>query len=247
MATATTFEETKNYDSFMTTGSAPEALEVSPDVRLLESLEAQRAPFFAHGLRSDSTTRLEYVSDRGVPHFPLTYTRHSVVERRFVILRGGRSADDTSRFLELDETESDHTIQGSSNLPAPTAERTIILVDGLLRDWAINAIHGRLSLHEATLAFSEGFDGIRPSPDTLKNAENLVRAAVEKCARADIDVDDNTGSLAFDLRLSDGALLFAEIEVSGKLNADLFDDKGEEAIWVQHFPNPSFSDLMDVL
>ena len=245
MATAITFEETKNYDPFATTGLA---LEGVPKVAWLESVETQKAPSYTFGMSSDSTC-IGYGLDRRVPHPLLTDTQPSVAERwGFYLRRGGGDTDETSGFVKLDATESSHTVHGLANLFARIAERTVILeVKTPTSVRLSDATCDRLSLHDATLAFSEGFEGIRPSRNTLENAESLVRAAISKCARADIDVDDSTGSLAFDLRLRDGTLLFAEIDIFGELNADLFDDKGEEAIWVKHFPNPSFSDLMDIL
>lgn len=245
MATAITFEETKNYNPFMTTGAI---LESVPEVDWRELMEAQRAPFSTFGTSLDSIYLERGLGPR-VPHPLLTDTQPGVAEWwGFYLRRGGGDTDETSRFLELDATELSRTTHGAASLFARIAERTVILeVKTPTSVRLSDATWDRLSLHDATLAFSEGFEGIRPSRNTLENAENLVRAAVAKCARADIDVDDNTGSLAFDLRLSDGTLLFAEIDIFGKLDADLFNDKGEEPIWVKHFPNPSFGDLMDIL
>ena len=245
MATAITFEEAKNYNPFMTTGAIQESV---PEVDWRELMKTQRASSSAFGTSLDSTC-LECGLARRVPHPLLTDTQPSVGEQwGFYLRRGGGDTDETSGFVKLDSTELSRATHGAPSLFARIAERTVILEVKTPPSARLSvATWDRLSLHDATLAFSEGFEGIRPSRNTLANAENLVRAAVAKCARADIDVDDNTGSLAFDLRLSDGTLLFAEIDISGELNADLFDDKGEEAIWVKHFPNPSFGDLMDIL
>lgn len=243
MATATTFEETKNNDSSMTMGSV---LEVVPEFGSRGLLEAQGASFAAFGMSSDSTN-LGYGLDRRVAQRFSTdpQLNANAVEWRFDLRRGGGDTDDTSRFFTIGATESGHTTHEPLDILARLIEGIVISeIKAPTSDWLSKVNRDRVPLHDATLAFSEGFDGVRPSPNTLENAERLVRAAIAKCARADIDVDDNTGSLAFDLRLSDGALLFAEVEISGKLNADMFNDEGEEAVWLKHFPNPSFSDLI---
>ena len=100
------------------------------------------------------------------------------------------------------------------------------------------------SLHATTLLFAEGFNDAKPSMTTLAKADRVVRAALEEAGRAEIDVDEVSGALSFDLRLSDGRLLLAELEIDGGLTADLFDDSGGEITWVKHFPNPSSRDLI---
>ena len=103
------------------------------------------------------------------------------------------------------------------------------------------------SLHAITLLFAEGFDDVKPSMTTLAKADRIVRAALETSGPSEIDVDDVSGALSFDLRLCDGRLLLAELEIDGGLTADLFDDRGEGVEWVTHFPNPSSRDLVDLL
>lgn len=243
MATATTFEETKNYDSSTTMGSV---LEFVPDFGSLGLLETQRDSFTVFGMSSDST-HLGYGFDRrAAPRFSSgPQLNANAVEWRFDLRRGGVDTDETPRFFTLNATESGHTTHTPLDLLARATARMVISeVKIPTSDWLSKANRDRAPLHDATLAFSEGFEGVRPSPNILQDADKLVRAAIAKCARADIDVDDNTGSLAFDLRLSDGALLFAEVDVFGKLNADMFDDEGGKAVWLEHFPNPSFSDLI---
>lgn len=80
------------------------------------------------------------------------------------------------------------------------------------------------TLHPAVQAFAEGVGNAQPAPDVVKAASRIAKAAIEKTIEPEISVDVD-GALSFDLRLANGLLLMAELDVHGGLDASIYDDK----------------------
>ena len=76
------------------------------------------------------------------------------------------------------------------------------------------------SPHPAVVEFAAGVEGcLPPAPEVAALGAELVQAASAKLGAVrppefSVDVD---GALAFDLRLNDGRLVFAELSVAGTL------------------------------
>ena len=64
---------------------------------------------------------------------------------------------------------------------------------------------------------------------------------LDKTVEPEITVDVD-GALSFDLRLSNGFLLLAELDSDGTLSAGIFDDG--QGILVEHFPQTTDSELI---
>lgn len=95
-------------------------------------------------------------------------------------------------------------------------------------------------------AFARGLDGVRPSGDVVDLAYRLVQVAKEKSDQPEITVDVD-GALSFDLRLSSGRLMFAELGVDGILDLTVLDDSGRETFVVRHLSPASESQFIKQL
>ena len=71
--------------------------------------------------------------------------------------------------------------------------------------------------------FAAGFDGKRPEPWVVEMASRIANAALVKTREPDVSFDDMEGSLSLDLRLFNGHLLLAELEVDGNIDASVYD------------------------
>ena len=80
--------------------------------------------------------------------------------------------------------------------------------------------------HPAVAEFAAGVDGYpRPERRVIETGAELVRAAAERLGAVrppEFSVDGD-GALAFDLRLNDGRLVFAELSVGGTLAFSVYD------------------------
>lgn len=73
--------------------------------------------------------------------------------------------------------------------------------------------------HPAVAEFAAGVEGCPPPPGVVEMGAKLVRAAAARLGAVrppEFSVDGD-GALAFDLRLNDGRLVFAELSVGGTL------------------------------
>ena len=61
------------------------------------------------------------------------------------------------------------------------------------------------------IGFSTGFEGKRPSSETIRVANQIVRTAKEQTLEYEMYVHDTDGALGFMLRLNNGLLLLAEL------------------------------------
>jgi hypothetical protein len=60
----------------------------------------------------------------------------------------------------------------------------------------------------------------------VKMAKRIAKAALDKTVEPEITVDVD-GALSFDLRLTDGSLVLAELEPNGALDASVYDRQGD--------------------
>lgn len=105
----------------------------------------------------------------------------------------------------------------------------------------INPVRLDSPAHPAIREFAAGIDGERPSPEVVEMAHKITLAAVDKTIEPEISVDVD-GALSFDLRLSNGLLLMAEIAIDGTLDAGIIDDK--QGSIVEHLRNPTADELV---
>ncbi len=94
--------------------------------------------------------------------------------------------------------------------------------------------------------FAQGLEGHVPRPEIVDLARRLVGVALGKTDEPEITVDVD-GALAFDLRLSSGELMFAELSLDGVLDLSVFDDSRPETCLVRHIPSASESEFVDQL
>ena len=65
--------------------------------------------------------------------------------------------------------------------------------------------------------------GAQPESWVVEMARSISKAAVDNTVQPDISVDPDDGELSFDLRLSDGRLVLADLENDGALDASVYD------------------------
>ena len=96
-------------------------------------------------------------------------------------------------------------------------------------------------LHPAVREFSDGLGGVRPADATIGVASRVAEAALAKTVEPEITVDVD-GALSFDLRLANGLLLLAELDLSGELDASIYDDR--KGILIKRLPHATESDVV---
>lgn len=72
--------------------------------------------------------------------------------------------------------------------------------------------------------------GAQPESWVVVMARSISKAAVDNTVQPDISVDPDDGELSFDLRLSDGRLVLADMEVDGSLDARVYDTENKPLI-----------------
>ena len=72
--------------------------------------------------------------------------------------------------------------------------------------------------------FAIGVDGVRPSVEVVSVAARIAQAALEHTVSPEITVDDEGGDIEFDLRLTDGLLVMANLFPDGTIDASVYDD-----------------------
>ena len=95
-------------------------------------------------------------------------------------------------------------------------------------------------LHPAVQAYAQGFGDMQPTRAAIVIASRIVLAALERTVEPEITVDVD-GALSFDLRLRNGLLVLAELDVWGELDASVYDDR--QGVLVQRLPQTTESDL----
>lgn len=94
--------------------------------------------------------------------------------------------------------------------------------------------------------FAAGLDGIIPSPETVAMAGRLARAAIANTVEPELAVDVD-GALSFDLRLNNGLLLLAELDLDGYFDASVYDDQNGPAVRVQRLPKATETQFLVLL
>lgn len=77
-------------------------------------------------------------------------------------------------------------------------------------------------------------------------ASVLVQEAQERTRDPEITIDVD-GALSFDLRLTSGLLMFAELTIEGALDITILDDRGRETLVVSHRSSASKSQFVEQL
>ena len=72
--------------------------------------------------------------------------------------------------------------------------------------------------------FANGVDGVRPSVEVVSAAARIAQAALEHTVSPEITVDDEDGDIEFDLRLTNGLLVMANLFPDGTIDASVYDD-----------------------
>ena len=73
--------------------------------------------------------------------------------------------------------------------------------------------------------FAAGLEGMRPTDAVVGMARRIARAAVDKTEEPEITVDVD-GALSFDIRLINGWLVLAELDLHGSIDASIYDRFG---------------------
>lgn len=92
----------------------------------------------------------------------------------------------------------------------------------------------------AVAEFTAGLDGKRPEPWVVEMAARIVSEASAKTVKYDISFDDEECALSFDLELSNGHLILAELWYDGSIDASVYDSEKRH---VKRMPEASESDL----
>ena len=102
--------------------------------------------------------------------------------------------------------------------------------------------------HPVVQEFALGIDGVLPSRDVVATAACIVVAALERTTEPEFSVDDD-GSLSFDLRLSNGLRLLAELPIDGTLDVGVYDDgdANQRVREVEYLPSATAEELIDLL
>ena len=109
---------------------------------------------------------------------------------------------------------------------------------------ALLAAYREIELPAIVREFAAGVDGVRPGRSVVDKADRLVQAALQGTAEPEFAVDVD-GALSFDLRLSNGLLLLAELSIAGNLDASVYDDAAGER--VQRLPRATEAQFMELL
>ena len=104
------------------------------------------------------------------------------------------------------------------------------------------------ALHPVVQEFADGVEGVVPVGDAVDMAVRLVRTAVGRLIEPEFSVDVD-GALFFDLRLTNGLLLFAELSPGGTLDVRVYDDSNARAELktVHRWPHATEEDFISLL
>ena len=94
--------------------------------------------------------------------------------------------------------------------------------------------------------FAAGLDGVIPSPEVVAMAGRLVKAASANTVEPEFAVDVD-GALSFDLRLNNGLLLLAELDLAGYFDASVYDDQTGKVVREQRLPHATEAQFLDLL
>ena len=91
-----------------------------------------------------------------------------------------------------------------------------------------------------------GLDGERPDNHVVDLADRLVQKTQAQTEEPEITIDVD-GALSFDLRLTSGLLMFAELAIDGTLDVTVLNDSGPGARLVKHLPAATEAAFVDQL
>lgn len=102
--------------------------------------------------------------------------------------------------------------------------------------------------HPAVHEFAQGLDGVQPAAEVVDMATEIVQVALDRLVEPEFSVDVD-GALFFDLRLTNGLLLFAELAVDGSLDVRVYDDRAAsgELETVHRLPQAAAADFISLL
>lgn len=129
-------------------------------------------------------------------------------------------------------TRADRNQRVGLDMDMPADERQILVVDKRVE----TAVHHTLE------AFAEGLSGERTKNLVSEMAARITKAALDKTVEPEITVDVD-GALSFDLRLADGRLVLAELELSGALDASVYDQQGSLVRRLRQATEPELTGL----
>ena len=89
-------------------------------------------------------------------------------------------------------------------------------------------------------------DGRTPGDDVVNLARALVKNAEQRTHQPEITIDVD-GALSFDLRLTSGLLMFAELAIDGKLDITILNDSGQESFVVIHLSEATEAQFVEQL
>lgn len=96
--------------------------------------------------------------------------------------------------------------------------------------------------------FAAGNAGVRPGSDVVAMAGRIVQVAGTHTVEPEIVVDDDDGSLDFDLRLTNGLLMLANLFPDGRIDASVYDDRNRSSVRrIRRMPHATESDLVGLL
>lgn len=96
--------------------------------------------------------------------------------------------------------------------------------------------------------FAAGNAGVRPGSNVVAMAGRIVQAAGAHTVEPEIVVDDDDGSLDFDLRLTNGLLVLANLFPDGRIDASVYDDRNRSSVRrINRMPRATESDLVGLL
>lgn len=96
------------------------------------------------------------------------------------------------------------------------------------------------------MGISTGFEGKRPSSETIHVANQIVRAAKEQTLEHEMHLDDTDGALKFMLRLNNDLLMLAELSVDGVLSGGTYDDSDSGGKQVEFIDNATVNQMLEL-
>ena len=104
------------------------------------------------------------------------------------------------------------------------------------------------ALHPEVLAFARGAGDMMPTAEVIETATRITEAALENTVEPEVSVDGD-GALSFDLRLSNGFRMLAELPIDGSLDVGVYDDRdpNQRAREVEYLNDATADDLIALL
>ena len=91
--------------------------------------------------------------------------------------------------------------------------------------------------------FAKGIEGVKPAVAVVEMSRRITQAVVDNATVPDVTFDMD-GGLSFDVRLKDGRLVMAELEVCGAIDASVFDSHNS---LLEHLPHATEQEMVAIL